>query len=100
MITGRIKAMLEACEAGDPSFPPNVLFNESWLLRIILDWFEGHGGDRYPLSLYAGRTLVLRGVAPPRPSCPGIGATGSPRAGPTPTASSATSPSATPGPRG
>ena len=28
MITGRIKAMLEACEAGDPSFPPNVLFNE------------------------------------------------------------------------
>ena len=51
MITGRIKAMLEACEAGDPSFPPNVLFNESWLLRLILDWFEGHGGDRYPLSL-------------------------------------------------
>ena len=54
MITGRIKAMLEACEAGDPSFPPNVLFNESWLLRIILDWFEGHGGDRYPLSLLPG----------------------------------------------
>ena len=46
--------MLEACEAGDPSFPPNVLFNESWLLRLILDWFEGHGGDRYPLSLLPG----------------------------------------------
>jgi len=50
MITGRIKAMLEACEAGRPSFPPNVLFNENWLLRLVLDWFAGHGGDRYPLS--------------------------------------------------
>jgi hypothetical protein len=50
MIIGRIKEMLEACEAGRPSFPPNELFNESWLLRIIIDWFERHGGDRYPMS--------------------------------------------------
>lgn len=54
MITERIKAMLEACEAGDPSFPPNVLFNESWLLRIVIDWFERQGGDRYPLSALTG----------------------------------------------
>ena len=54
MITGRIKAMLEECEAGNPSFPPNVLFNESWLLRIVIDWFERHGGDRYPLSHLPG----------------------------------------------
>jgi len=54
MIIGRIKAMLEACEAGDPSFPPNVLFNESWLLRIVIDWFGRFGGDRYPLSHLPG----------------------------------------------
>jgi hypothetical protein len=54
MITGRIKAMLEECEAGRPSFPPNVLFNESWLLRIVIDWFGRHGGDRYPLSHLPG----------------------------------------------
>ena len=54
MITERIKAMLEACEAGEPSFPPTVLFSENWLLRIVLDWFAGHGGDRYPLSPTAG----------------------------------------------
>ena len=42
--------MLEACETGHPVFPPSVLFNEGWLLRIILDWFAQHGGDRYPLS--------------------------------------------------
>ncbi|WP_406694522.1 hypothetical protein V5E97_25960 [Singulisphaera sp. Ch08] len=50
MITERIKAMLEACETGQPVFPPSVLFSEGWLLRIILDWFAHHGGDRYPLS--------------------------------------------------
>src|SRR5258707_14318772 len=54
MITGRIKAMLEACETGHAAFPPSVLFNEGWLLRIVLDWFAGHGGDRYPLSSRPG----------------------------------------------
>lgn len=50
MITERIKSMLEACEAGQPSFPPTVLFSENWLLRVVIDWFAHHGGDRYPLS--------------------------------------------------
>ena len=51
MIIERIKAMLEACETGTPAFPPSFLFNEGWLLRIVLDWFAEHGGDRYPMSL-------------------------------------------------
>lgn len=50
MVIERIKAMLQACETGQPVFPPSMLFNEGWLLRIILDWFAHHGGDRYPLS--------------------------------------------------
>ncbi len=54
MITARIKAMLEECEAGKPAFPPTVLFGEGWLLRVVLDWFAGHGGDRYPISPLAG----------------------------------------------
>jgi hypothetical protein len=54
MIVDRIKAMLEACEAGTAAFPPAELYNEDWLLRIILDWFSRHGGDRYPLSPLEG----------------------------------------------
>jgi hypothetical protein len=54
MITERIKSMLEACEAGQPTFPPTVLFSENWLLRIVIDWFAGHGGDRYPMSPLPG----------------------------------------------
>jgi hypothetical protein len=54
MIVERIKSMLEACEAGTAAFPPAELYNEDWLLRIILDWFARHGGDRYPLSPMPG----------------------------------------------
>ena len=54
MIVERIKAMLEACEAGTAAFPPTELFNEDWLLRIILDWFARQAGDRYPLSPMPG----------------------------------------------
>jgi hypothetical protein len=50
MITARIREMLDACESGAPAFPPTTLFGEGWLLRVVLDWFDRHGGDRYPLS--------------------------------------------------
>jgi hypothetical protein len=50
MIMDRVRAMLEACEGGEPAFPPSTLFGEQWLLRVVVDWFERHGGDRYPMS--------------------------------------------------
>ena len=46
----RVKAMLEACEGGKPACPPTALFGEQWLLRVVVDWFDRHGGDRYPMS--------------------------------------------------
>src|SRR6476661_5952292 len=54
MIIERIKSMLEACEAGIACFPPSELYNEDWLLRIVLDWFTQQGGDRYPMSPLPG----------------------------------------------
>ena len=54
MITARIKAMMEECEAGKPAFPPTTLFGEGWLLRVVVDWFARHGGDRYPISPLPG----------------------------------------------
>ena len=54
MIIERIKSMLEACEAGIAAFPPSELYNEDWLLRIVLDWFTRQGGDRYPMSPLPG----------------------------------------------
>jgi hypothetical protein len=54
MITERIKTMLQACEGGDPPFPPTVLFNENWLLRLVVDWFVHHAEERHPMVPAAG----------------------------------------------
>ena len=34
-----ILQQLKACDTADHYFPPTVLYNENWMLRIILDWF-------------------------------------------------------------
>lgn len=36
-ISHRISAMLRSAAAGDPPFPPTVLYNENWMLRLVLD---------------------------------------------------------------
>lgn len=51
---GRVAAMMALCDGDDPPFPPTFLFNEGWLLRVVVDWFARHGGDRYPMSVLPG----------------------------------------------
>ena len=34
----------------NPDFPPTILFNEGWLLRLIVDWFSKSGILDHPLS--------------------------------------------------
>ena len=43
MITERILQQLQECDTADHKFPPTDLFNENWMLRIILDWFTANG---------------------------------------------------------
>ncbi len=50
----RVAALLARCDDEAPPFPPTVLYNEGWLLRVVLDWFDRHGGDRYPMSVLPG----------------------------------------------
>jgi hypothetical protein len=33
-----------------PNFPPTILYNEGWLLRLIVDWFSSSGITDHPLS--------------------------------------------------
>jgi len=54
MATGRIRAMLDACITSSGNFPPTILYNESWLLRLVLDWFYTHKVPSYPLSFLDG----------------------------------------------
>ena len=50
MILDRVRAMLESTEGSEPAFPPTALFGEQWLVRVVVDWFQAFGGDRYPMS--------------------------------------------------
>jgi len=33
-----------------PNFPPTILYNEGWLLRLVVDWFTSSGITDHPLS--------------------------------------------------
>lgn len=48
-ISQRIYALLETCTSQSPLFPPTLLYNEGWLLRLILDWFSVHQVSGHPL---------------------------------------------------
>src|SRR4051794_11010345 len=50
MIMDRIKAMLQECEGENPLLPPTLLFNENWLLRLVIDWFAHCGVEPHPLA--------------------------------------------------
>jgi hypothetical protein len=36
----RIFEMLRIANSDTPNFPPTILYNEGWLLRLVLDWFS------------------------------------------------------------
>lgn len=33
-----------------PNFPPTILYNEGWLLRLVVDWYSTSGISDHPLS--------------------------------------------------
>ena len=50
----RIQDMLMASGDSSRVFPPTILYNEGWLLRLVLDWFSHQGGDTHPLDFVSG----------------------------------------------
>lgn len=46
----RICALLETCTSQSPLFPPTLLYNEGWLLRLVLDWFSTHQVSGHSLA--------------------------------------------------
>ena len=45
-----IKNMLALSSSNQNVMPPTILFNEGWLLRLLLDWFSGQHVQGHPLS--------------------------------------------------
>jgi len=50
----RIAEMLTACGTDAGVLPSTTLYNEGWMLRLVLDWFADHPGMDHPLAFAAG----------------------------------------------
>lgn len=47
----RIQKMLDCCATKRPLFPPTDLYNEGWMLRLLLDWFAEHPTTEHLLAI-------------------------------------------------
>jgi len=50
MVLEQILSMYRLSNSDSPLFPPTELYNEGWLLRLILDWFSTHKINHHPLN--------------------------------------------------
>lgn len=50
MTIDRIAHLLEKSNTADRNFPPTDLYNEGWMLRLVLDWFSGNRNLKHELN--------------------------------------------------
>mgnify|MGYP006294179347 CR=1 FL=1 len=56
--------LLSRCDTGKCVFPPTELYNEGWLLRIVLDWFSSHNIIEHELNFTPGCTWYSEALLP------------------------------------
>ncbi|MCC6242138.1 MAG: hypothetical protein IT353_04825 [Gemmatimonadaceae bacterium] len=49
-----ITRLLADTEEGPRRFPPTLLYNEGWLLRLVVDWYHRHPEAKGTLTFHAG----------------------------------------------
>jgi len=64
MVLERIQAMLTSCATDSPLFPPTLLYNESWLLRLVLDGFSTSLVGDHPLRVPEGGRWFSEALLP------------------------------------
>ena len=42
LVMDRIQTMLKSCMTDSPPLPLTIVYNENWLLRLVVDWFSAH----------------------------------------------------------
>ena len=68
-----IKLLLEELDRDNNHMPPTVLYNESWLLRLIIWWFSQNRKRDFPLTFWSGANWYSEGLltTPFLPVCQG-----------------------------
>lgn len=60
----RIVAMLTEAQTPGRHFPATLLYNEGWMLRLVLDWFANQPHHEHPLSFLPGATWFSEALLP------------------------------------
>lgn len=60
----RIQKMLMASGDSSRNFPATILYNEGWLLRLVLEWFSEQADDTHPLRFVSGARWFSEGLLP------------------------------------
>ncbi len=60
----RICQLLRASGGSNRVFPATVLYNEGWLLRLVLDWFSRESGTAHPLQFVSGARWFSEALLP------------------------------------
>lgn len=60
----RVQTLLEQCSNGNRCFPPTILYNEGWMLRLAIDWFARNKIKNHPLAVPEGSTWYSEALLP------------------------------------
>lgn len=61
-----ISRILSRCGSRNSVLPPTEIFNEGWMLRLVLDWFDRNRGLPHPLSFATEATWYSEALLPSR----------------------------------
>jgi hypothetical protein len=62
----RISQLLAQCASNETHLRPTELYNEGWMLRLILDWCSEHQSAIEPLVFYPGARWYAEALLPSR----------------------------------
>ena len=58
----RVTSLLKLCGEDTSIMPPTELYNEGWMLRLVLDWFSNHPNRKHPLAFIDGARWYSEGL--------------------------------------
>ena len=61
-----IQEILSRCGTERSVLPPTELFNEGWMLRLVLDWFDNHRKHQRELAFEPGASWYSEALLPSR----------------------------------
>ncbi len=59
-----IHRLIDIAESEPANFPPTLIYNEGWMLRLILDWYSRHQLSDHPLQFEPGATWFSEALLP------------------------------------